>query len=130
MSDVATWDVWDLPPVDPRNDDPDEEFTPTPDGQVRCYFNGHLMFALESRFSIGFDHEPGEPMGVAFTAPIAMFPGEPAPEPELRTIASEAEIPIREVATTGMTTRVWKPAPDVSWDFEVRLERAPYGELS
>lgn len=47
----------------------------------------------DDEFSIGFDNESGEPMALVFEAPVSMWPDEEPPEPSLRTISSETEIP-------------------------------------
>lgn len=130
-TELETWDVWDLPEIESdRNVDPDDDFTPTPDGQVRCYFDGELMMSLPSnlgeKFTIGFDNEPGEPYAFLFTAPISMWENEELPEPALETIMGDNEIPIGEQRDPSPNKRVFVPTSEVSWDFEITVETTPY----
>ncbi|WP_276257184.1 hypothetical protein [Halomontanus rarus] len=129
--ELETWDFHELPEIESdRNVDPDNDFTPTPDGQVRCYFDGELMMSLTSnlgeQFTIGFDSEPGEPHALTFTAPISMWENEEPPEPALETMMTEEEIPIGEQRDPSPNTRVFVPASEVSWDFEITVETTPY----
>ncbi|WP_330633747.1 hypothetical protein [Halocatena halophila] len=110
-----------LPPVDQRNADPDTALVPTPDGKVRCYFDGELMFSIgASQFSVSFDTTPGQPMGMVFDAPLEEG------EAKLCTLCSEENIPIREKQAPASNVRRWMPQSGVSWEFEITLEIEPY----
>ncbi|MFC7216501.1 hypothetical protein ACFQO4_20795 [Saliphagus sp. GCM10025334] len=128
--DLEVWNVFDIPPIGEMNNvAPDNDYVPTPDGQVRCYYNTELMRSLHSeRFSITFDNEPGEPYAFVFQAPISMWPdGEPH-KPSLETMLTEETIPIVEVDVDvdDPNVRVFEPADEVTWEFEICLETTPY----
>lgn len=130
-TEPAVWDLWDLPPVETdRNVDPEDDFTPTPDGQVRCYFDGKLMMSLPSnlgsKFTIGFENDPGEPDSFLFRAPISMWEDETPPEPSLETLMGENDIPIGEKRHPSPHKRVFVPAGECSWEFEITVETTPY----
>lgn len=121
------WEYHDeLPPLDIKNASPESDRMPTPSGQFRCYFNGELMYSLSgSQFSVGFETGSPGPLGLTFTAPVTRFEDDPVPEPRLETDIDQ-RVPIREVTVEDALRRKWVPADEVSWEFEIVLERTPY----
>lgn len=127
--ELAPWDVWTLPTVDQHNTDPETDRVPTPDGAVRCYYGDELMHSIGGRsveFSVGFDNDPGEPAGLVFDAPVAMFEDDEPTGPALRTLMTEDSVPITETNERSPHRRTWVPEHTVSWDFEITLETTPY----
>jgi len=123
------WEYADFPAIEARNADPETDALPTPAGRVRAYCNGTLMYTVgcTPEFICSTDGEPGQPQGLTFEAPVAVFPDDEAGAARLETHLGQS-IPIVEVETRAASDawRRWVTDETVSWGIECTLERTPY----
>ena len=122
------WEYATLPPIEARNADPDSDALPTPEGRVRAYCNGTLMYTVGCvpEFLCSTDGEPGQPQGLTFEAPVAVFPDDEAGTARLETHLGQS-IPIVECEPDSKGVwRRWVTDEAVSWAIELTLERTLY----